>query len=360
MELEIENVLTNIQPNPNVQTSFNNDNPKLASTAVITSLSSISTVSSANLRTSTNTNCGTGTLRNSSSLNLNASIFGNASFQSKDSPQNTYFLFKYEFCKEEDKNKYVCEYATEIYENLLQEEKNLKFKPLPGFIERQKEINSKMREILIDWLVDIHFQFKMKSRTLYLAVYLIDTYLSYKQIQRKNYQLLGIGAFLISCKEEEMKPPSMEDLIYLTDFAYTKESLFEMEIDILKTVDFNLIIPLAIDFYEPIAKLLDFNEENFYMGQFFMESYLLSPKSSVIPGSILACACAYIVMLYVEKPGYELCYDVNLNSLKVEKKVIKEIVKTICASMNSLQTSNYSTKRKFSLAEFGSVARYMN
>lgn len=42
----------------------------------------------------------------------------------------------------------------------------------------QKDINEKMRSILIDWLVEVHLKFKLLPETLYLTVNIIDRYLS--------------------------------------------------------------------------------------------------------------------------------------------------------------------------------------
>ena len=41
-----------------------------------------------------------------------------------------------------------------------------------------EDINSKMRAILIDWLVDVHLKFKLRDETLYVTINLIDRYLS--------------------------------------------------------------------------------------------------------------------------------------------------------------------------------------
>jgi cyclin B len=41
-----------------------------------------------------------------------------------------------------------------------------------------------MRAMLIDWIIDVHFKFKLKSDTLFLTVWLIDRYLSEKQMKR--------------------------------------------------------------------------------------------------------------------------------------------------------------------------------
>ena len=45
------------------------------------------------------------------------------------------------------------------------------------YMPNQLDINEKMREILIDWLVDVHRKFKMVSETLFLKFYIVDKYL---------------------------------------------------------------------------------------------------------------------------------------------------------------------------------------
>ena len=43
-----------------------------------------------------------------------------------------------------------------------------------------------MRSILIDWLIDVHLKFKLKSETLFLTVYIIDKFLEQCVIGRKE------------------------------------------------------------------------------------------------------------------------------------------------------------------------------
>jgi hypothetical protein len=45
-----------------------------------------------------------------------------------------------------------------------------------NYLEGQ-EVTSKMRGVLIDWLVDVHQQFHLLAETLYLTVAIIDRYL---------------------------------------------------------------------------------------------------------------------------------------------------------------------------------------
>ena len=43
---------------------------------------------------------------------------------------------------------------------------------------QQPQINSRMRAILIDWLIQVHLRFTLLQETLYLTVSIIDRYLS--------------------------------------------------------------------------------------------------------------------------------------------------------------------------------------
>lgn len=43
-----------------------------------------------------------------------------------------------------------------------------------------------MRSVLLDWLVDVHYKFKLAPETLFLTVNLIDRYLEKVVINRKK------------------------------------------------------------------------------------------------------------------------------------------------------------------------------
>ena len=86
----------------------------------------------------------------------------------------------------------------------------------------QKDVNEKMRAILIDWLVDVHSKFKLVNETMFLTVNLIDRYLGEVQVTRQKLQLVGVTAMFIATKYEEIYPPDLRDFVYVTDKAYTK------------------------------------------------------------------------------------------------------------------------------------------
>ena len=49
----------------------------------------------------------------------------------------------------------------------------------------QKEINDKMRAILVDWIIDIHHKLNLMKKTLFHCIFIIDAFLSKNEIERK-------------------------------------------------------------------------------------------------------------------------------------------------------------------------------
>ena len=53
-----------------------------------------------------------------------------------------------------------------------------KLRPDPTYISKQKVINESMRQVLIDWLIDVSLHFEVSSETLHFAIQYIDRTLS--------------------------------------------------------------------------------------------------------------------------------------------------------------------------------------
>ena len=250
------------------------------------------------------------------------------------------------------------EYINIIYHNLLLEE-NKGIIPYPDYskIISQKEINEQMRSILIDWIIDVHYKFNFTDETLFMTVLIIDRYISYKSISKKKFQLLGITALLISCKHEEIILPKIEDFIYITDNAYVKEDVFDMENNILDILNFNLIAPSPIKFYEYLALKFEFDKKKFLLGKYLMESFMVDINYVKFRASVIACASIYIVMKYYKMKNYKEAYNkkyYNINENDISDKKfkneadIKECAKDICIFVDNVNKTNFlSCKNKY-------------
>ena len=265
------------------------------------------------------------------------------------------------------------EYTNDILYNLLQEEKDMKLKIDSDYFKTQPEINEKMRAILIDWLIDVNNKFNFTEETLYLAINIIDTYLSLKKIKRCNLQLLGVTALFISCKQNEIIFRRLKEYAYITDNAYNEQDILNMENDIFQTLEFNILFPSALTFFEILCHnfgILDKENKDdkknleFNLGKFLIESFYMSDTSLKYYASTIACSAMYIVMKFFKMKNYQVCYDKNLFNIKEKitknntSNIIKECAKEIYSFIGELSKNNLNASiRNFSNEKYGNITK---
>jgi G2/mitotic-specific cyclin-B, other len=150
-----------------------------------------------------------------------------------------------------------------------------------------------MRAILIDWLVEVHLKFKLLPETLYLTVNLIDRFLSLQQINRNKLQLVGVTCLLIACKYEEIYPPIVMDVVYITDNAYNASEILEMEQAVLTTLDFDMHITSPYRFFERFCYLVKPNKNEELFAQYMMEGSLTQYSMIKYSPAVLAGSAIY-------------------------------------------------------------------
>ncbi|XP_076788512.1 cyclin-A1 isoform X4 [Arvicanthis niloticus] len=116
----------------------------------------------------------------------------------------------------------VTEYAEEIHRYLREAE--VRHRPKAHYMRKQPDITEGMRAILVDWLVEVGEEYKLRTETLYLAVNFLDR------------------------KYEEIYPPDVDEFVYITDDTYTKRQLLRMEHLLLKVLAFDLTVPTTNQF----------------------------------------------------------------------------------------------------------------
>lgn len=109
----------------------------------------------------------------------------------------------------------------------------------------QPFLTSQMRSVLVDWLVEVADDFRLHTETLFLAVSYLDRFLSSRQIQREELQLLGIACLYIAAKYEEINPPHIEKFAYVTDNACSTEDIVAVEAEVLCCLHFRLSVPTS-------------------------------------------------------------------------------------------------------------------
>ena len=253
---------------------------------------------------------------------------------------------------------YNVDYLDEIYINLLLDQAYSKLKIDQNYMNKQNNsINVQMRAILVDWLIEIHFKFNFQRKTLFQTIFIIDAFLSKKVIQKEKFQLLGVACLLISCKENEIFYPKLQDFVDISNDAYTKSELLKMEKYILKILNFEIFYPTSEEFYNIISKTFNFNKTQHHLGEYFLDSSLLDYNILKYNFSTIAVACAYIVMKFYKMKEYKDLYSFKMIIGDESHKNIKECTKDLCFLVKNLSKSSLrATIEKYSLEEFGNVA----
>jgi cyclin B len=144
--------------------------------------------------------------------------------------------------------------------------------PDASYMQRQTDISEKMRSILVDWLVDVHAKFRLSPETFFLAIQLVDRYLSSKLVQRAKLQLVGVTAMLIAAKYEEVYPPEVRDFEYISAKAYSREEILRMERSMLAAVKFRVALPTPYAFFDRFVRAAGLDARQKKLAQFVLEA----------------------------------------------------------------------------------------
>jgi len=210
----------------------------------------------------------------------------------------------------------VCrEFSNEIYLYMLERES--KFLPDQDYMAKQPEINSKMRAMLVDWLIDVGIEYELGNETVFLTISYIDQFLSSLTISLQNFQLLGTAALFIASKYEEIYPPELKDFIFVTDDAYTKLQMLSMERVILKALNFQISPPTTFYFLKYFLTKLSLPIYAQHFAEYLCFLSLLHPWKfdSILPSDI--AISAIIMTLHT----YTLTDLVNLDDFKQLTKI---------------------------------------
>lgn len=224
------------------------------------------------------------------------------------------------------------------------------------YMAKQPDINSKMRSILVDWLVDVNIKFRLSPHTLFLTVNLIDRYLAVKEIGKPELQLLGVTALMIQCKYEEVYPPQLKDFVSVCDNAYTRSEILDMEANILNSLDFDLTHPTSIYFLDMFQNKLKMDDKPRAFVRYILETSLLE-ISAVKHSNLMLTAGALFLVYKIFKLGnwtqnHDKMFELNENEVKI-------CAKDLYVIMQKMDASNLSAiKRKFATPEFFEVSKY--
>merc|ERR1719440_1104243 len=252
-----------------------------------------------------------------------------------------------------DNPQHVAEYVLDVFQTLRREEPL--HLPSPTYMDRQVHVNAKMRAILVDWLVDVHKKYKCRSETLFLAVNLIDRYLETQVTAQRQLQLVGVTSLMIAAKFEEVYPPQIKDFVYVTDKAYSKEDILNMEISILKALNFKICRPTAMHFLERYQNVNGCTDAHRDLAQYLLELTLVEYKMLKYPPSHLAAAAILLSNKLLRRPSWT---PAAVRHTKLTEPMLKDCAKEMCVLLEGAENNPLqAVRKKFSQLKHHSVAK---
>lgn len=247
------------------------------------------------------------------------------------------------------------EMADEIYRRLRSMERNSVM--TPDFLQFQLEISEGIRLIVIDWLVDLTSFFKLKDEVVFLAINVLDRFLAISpSIPKRKMQLIGSGALVIAakCEEEQGQSPSFEDVVYMSDGAFSQSELVRMEASILKELNFHVRIPSIITFLPYVLNESGWNSQirDSHFGEVIMYICHLALMSSAMQQflpSIVAKGVMRIAMVLNEGSSW-----LSLWEESSDDEPHRMLVKLLSCDVNPNRRSKCTAvRRKFRFLKFG-------
>ena len=187
---------------------------------------------------------------------------------------------------------FCTDYVSEISAYLR--EKELSERVDPTYMSRQPYINHRMRGILIDWMVEVAVKFKLTTETSFLATNIVDKYLERRVVERSHLQLVGLVGLLVASKMEEVAAVEVADLVYISDEAYTAQTITDFEREVLLAIDWHLTAPYPIHFLRRYSKAAQSDGYVHTVSKFLVELASVSYAMLKYLPSTLAAAAVYL------------------------------------------------------------------
>lgn len=170
------------------------------------------------------------------------------------------------------------------------------------YMDLQPELQWFMRPYLVDFLIEVHHQFRLRPEVLYLAMNIVDRYTSKRVVYKKHFQLVGCSALWIAAKFEDSKDkiPTVRELSDMCCKAYDEGAFLQMEGHVLSTIGWMLSVPTAEMWlrYAAITPTWREDAKVIDVARFLMESTLFH-REFVGKQAHLVAAGAHMLARYI-------------------------------------------------------------
>ncbi|KAJ1368949.1 hypothetical protein KIN20_030315 [Parelaphostrongylus tenuis] len=194
----------------------------------------------------------------------------------------------------------VSEFAFDVFKYYRSREELFK---VPDYMHKHPQLNKQTRAVLADWMVEIQETFELNHETLYMAVKILDLYLSKTEgVLKEDLQVLASTAIFISCKYEERSPPLIDDFIYICDEQFTRQQMIQAEMKMLDVVNYDIGFPLSYRYVRRYARVTKTEMPKLTLARYILETSLMFYEFVGVSESLMAAA-AFLLAFKMHDKG---------------------------------------------------------
>lgn len=163
---------------------------------------------------------------------------------------------------------------------------------------------------------------------------------------------------LIASKYEEIYPPIVTDFVYITDNAYSKSEILEMEMSILTNLEFSIHFTSQYRFLERYFYLKDATENERFFAQFLVEGCLINYNMLKYSCSVLAASALYLAskLCYSKEPWSKYLAQVTHLQETTLRSCAKEMYSQVLLKNIDENSKLKAVFNKFSSSKYGAVS----
>jgi len=144
---------------------------------------------------------------------------------------------------------------------------SIALQPSPDYLDASEEgcLLLIQRMDVASFMSELAEDYGLHSLTATLAINYFDRYgsaltASKRRIPRDRVQLIAMTCLLLASKFYESKRPSISDLCACSGHKYTHEELRQQELDVLRSLNWLLHVPLPQSFFKVLVRIIEIRD----------------------------------------------------------------------------------------------------
>ena len=158
----------------------------------------------------------------------------------------------------------------------------------------------------------------------------------------------------MAAKYEEIYPPELRDLVYITDRAYSKEDILEMESEIAVTLNYNLTVPTIHSFLCRYLKAAHADRTMVQLACYLAERTLQEYGMLRFLPSEVAATAVCLARKTLKRHSWS---PTLVKYTNYDEADMVDCATSIGEFVNLEAASQEAVKRKYSSPKFGGVAK---